>query len=232
VARTDIHGNGKPATGSNRKYCEEQLRSENIDLVVRLGESQATSQPSVYKTTNVGEHPLASIFFKYRSREALQQLGLLSRSPKPLPLAERDIDFLNLEALRERLAQDEADKTAAVIRVSKKQRENLRGVKREHSADSPSTPLKHIKTSEQGYIKESFSGLERHLLSIVNEAGTTPNKLRNRIHSAVLKLKALEDKVSVHATDGGEEIGDVMVMDSPAQGLALAQEAVGLGDDV
>ncbi|KAI6828908.1 hypothetical protein KC340_g8947 [Hortaea werneckii] len=84
---------------------------------------------SEYRVDKVGE-PFVVFKFKYRSRGALQSLGLLPRSPSPIPLEDRSIDDLSLQEAREllrrqqgRLASNEATvKHEAIKREIKRER--------------------------------------------------------------------------------------------------------------
>ena len=71
--------------------------------------------------------------------EALKQLGIIERTPIPVPLEERPIDEPTPEQLRELVRRQKAEKEAARVKIKKEKTEanleTLRNLKREYGGN-------------------------------------------------------------------------------------------------
>lgn len=81
---------------------EKALKGQPIDLNVRFGAAKPCIPPMYALTEKVG-HGIVKFVFRYRSRRALQLLGLIATTPDTVPLEERDVESLSLEQARELL---------------------------------------------------------------------------------------------------------------------------------
>lgn len=88
----------------NQAVPEKALKGKPIDMSAGYGVGTSGTQPRFYNTKVVGK-TLAKFVIKYRSKRALQMLELIPDTPEPQSLAERDIDTLNPQEMRQLLAQ-------------------------------------------------------------------------------------------------------------------------------
>jgi hypothetical protein len=221
-------GNRRGLPGS-LTYSETQLKGRAIDLSLQLGAAESVLGGNFFEAENVGEEPLATIFFKYRSYESLQQLGIICREPTPVPPMDRDIESLNAEELRERLVQTQANHDAQLVQIKKEQVDNNVNT-RKRARSPPAERLGDSDTSEQGYLRESFSELRRFLNTVGDESNISPWKLRRRMDSACLKLKVLEDKVLKDDSDDEGSDDEVQAVQGPSKGPAPGQEVLHVSD--
>ncbi|KAK7534484.1 hypothetical protein JOL62DRAFT_554513 [Phyllosticta paracitricarpa] len=106
---------------------EKALKGRSISHHAKL--STATAQPrGPHKVANVTDidpkdRPFATYIIRYRSTEALKIMGLIPRTPEPIPLEERPVDELTPEEMKE------------LIRRQKVELETARDIKRESSSE-------------------------------------------------------------------------------------------------
>ncbi|KAI1616572.1 hypothetical protein EDD36DRAFT_484329 [Exophiala viscosa] len=125
---------------SDELVPEKALKGRAVDATMGLQSLRPTARVTKYDGDHIDECPRVVFIFQYRSRDALQRLGILPRTPEPLPLEARDPDSLTLDQARELLRRQMAEREAARAKIKKeKAAENLRQlaairVKREASA--------------------------------------------------------------------------------------------------
>lgn len=83
---------------------EKALKGQAIDMSAGLGAARSSDRTEQYAEGIWGPR-LAHFCFKYRSRHALQMMGLIPTTPEPLSLHERDVNSLNLQETRQLLAE-------------------------------------------------------------------------------------------------------------------------------
>jgi hypothetical protein len=76
---------------------EKALKGRAIDLSTTSGTPQEMRRPHTRIGRALDAFPLAEFVFKYRSKRALQIIGVLPRTPTPVPLEDRDPDDLTRE---------------------------------------------------------------------------------------------------------------------------------------
>ncbi|KAG9775160.1 hypothetical protein KCU88_g5185, partial [Aureobasidium melanogenum] len=114
---------------------EKVLKGQSVDTRACLGQPKPSEAKQLHHGVLVDKEPCAVLIFLYRSKKALQALDVISRSPTPIPLEERDPDTLTREEAVE-LAEAEAAKT---VRIKEKSEEDLRkfsALKREATDES------------------------------------------------------------------------------------------------
>ncbi|KAI7321151.1 hypothetical protein KC326_g2385 [Hortaea werneckii] len=134
--RKSYTANPSPESGPlvGGQLPEKNLKGQSVTHHTTYGAERVARRSgyrarSEYHFDRVGE-PFAVFEFKYRSRGALQSLGLLPRSPSPIPLEDRSIEDLSLQEAREllrrqqgRLASNEASvKREGIKREIKRER--------------------------------------------------------------------------------------------------------------
>ena len=90
-------------TEQMQTFPEQVLKGIALDLMTKFREVKDWKPVRYSRDHCIGDEPLATMVLKYRSREALQKIGLVPRSPTLTPLEERDINDLTMEELKERL---------------------------------------------------------------------------------------------------------------------------------
>ncbi|KIW66853.1 hypothetical protein PV04_06145 [Phialophora macrospora] len=119
---------------------EKALKGRPLDLATRMIPVAVTDQRrDCRKSEAVGEQPLATFKFKYRTRRALQSLLILDRSPTPVPLEDRPVEKLTREEALE------------LLRRQREQRDVKQesGTKRERNETATETkPRRPLKTSK------------------------------------------------------------------------------------
>lgn len=203
---------------------EKAFKGSALDLTTKMGEAENTNAEQFWYGSKIGDQALATIIMKYRSRKALQDLGLVPRSPTPTPRDE--IDSLTTDELKERLRQMQESQQAAAAKLKKEATEQ-RGTKRRAST---STLEAGPSASDTGLLNEAFGQVQRHLESIADAHNGAPKKLRKENESALLSLKMLRTKLMTNGTDDDDSDDDVMATDGPAKGPAPGQEVVSLSD--
>lgn len=118
----------------------------------RLGEKKKIEPISVYSGTEIDSRPIATFIFKYRSKQALQQLHIIPTTPEPTPLEERDVETLTVEELRELVRRQKAAGTASKMENSGGDRK----VKRERDTTTNTPPnLKKERAMEPEVVELS-----------------------------------------------------------------------------
>ncbi|KIV79492.1 hypothetical protein PV11_07052 [Exophiala sideris] len=137
-AKSLSHKAKKDVLPSDEPIPEEALKGRAIDSTMGLQDPRPVGGSTDWIGVKVDACPLAVFIFQYRSRKALQILGILPRTPEPVPLEARDPDSLTLDEARELLRRQMAEREAARVKIKKENaEENLRQlsaiqVKREH----------------------------------------------------------------------------------------------------
>lgn len=169
---------------------------------MRVGEAEQSRAVSTWQGRCIGNQPLATVVLKYRSRKALETLGLVPRSPTP--------DH----------HEDVKKPPAAKI---KNEVGEPRGTKRRAS---PSTLETGTTTSDSGLLNESFGQVQRHLQSIFDAPNEVSKRLRRETKTTLLTLKMLRGKVMAD----NESDDDVVDANRSAKGPATVQEVISLSD--
>lgn len=122
-------------------FSEEDFKDSTSDMLVNMDDPETLNRTAstAYDGKRIGGAPQATMILKYRSRGALQKLGLIPKSPSPIPLERRDIDSLNPDELRERLRRAEANIQAAAVKTEE-QNDTKPGIKRRVSSSAPEAP--------------------------------------------------------------------------------------------
>ncbi|RMZ00709.1 hypothetical protein D0862_06624 [Hortaea werneckii] len=102
---------------------EKNLKGQSVTHHTTYGPERQHPR-DIYKIETIGK-PFATFKFKYRSRGALQSLGLLPRSPSPIPLEDRNIEDLSLQEAQELLRRQQG-------RFASNETSVKREMKREH----------------------------------------------------------------------------------------------------
>ncbi|KAF1991051.1 hypothetical protein K402DRAFT_346946 [Aulographum hederae CBS 113979] len=135
---------------------EKALKGNPISHSVGFAPSRAIAgcQVATLDYLNPRDAPLVTFNFMYRSKEALQIIGLIPRSPSPVPLEDRPEESLGREELAE-LYRREKEKNARI----KRERINYKRVKRERTTNRDSTTVSG--DSDSGGDVEVVSGPSR-----------------------------------------------------------------------
>ncbi|KAJ9609587.1 hypothetical protein H2200_005914 [Cladophialophora chaetospira] len=142
---------------------EKAIKGAAVDLQASFDTAKASGGADVWAGKNFDQKPLAVFVFKYRSKEALQTLGILKRPVTPVPLEERDEATLSKEELvelarrlkeaqRVKIKQEKTDANLAELAELKRCRE-------EDDDDDvevlESPPVKKVCSIEQVVIDDS-----------------------------------------------------------------------------
>ncbi|KAF1810272.1 hypothetical protein P152DRAFT_451361 [Eremomyces bilateralis CBS 781.70] len=92
------------------KFVYVTVLGGTIADVSRLDRGESYGPSTVWNSTSLDKKPFATFRFKYRSIDSLKALGVVPRSPSPIPLEDRSIDDLTANELRERLREQEVNR--------------------------------------------------------------------------------------------------------------------------
>ncbi|ETI22681.1 hypothetical protein G647_06757 [Cladophialophora carrionii CBS 160.54] len=141
------HDRATPAISSD--IPERALKGRAVEVGVSFRNAKQIAKVNFIYSKPVDKEPLATFVFFYRSKNALQALDLIPRTPEPVPLEERDEETLNpaemLELIRRQKASNSlawmpnlAERKAEKVKIKQEKAEaNLRqlaGLKREAGA--------------------------------------------------------------------------------------------------
>ncbi|KAK8218485.1 hypothetical protein IWZ01DRAFT_538095 [Phyllosticta capitalensis] len=106
------------------QYAEvpkKALKDCAVSHRTKLGERQATETPTLVTTENIDPHPFAVYTFRYRSAEGLKCLGLIPRTPEPVPLEQRPVEQLTPEEMMKEVVRlrEQVQKHEEIKRESK-----------------------------------------------------------------------------------------------------------------
>ncbi|KAI7237766.1 hypothetical protein KC330_g3005 [Hortaea werneckii] len=110
---------------ANGKVPEKNLKGQAITHQTAYGQEFRQGRVSNFTIRCTGE-PFAIFEFRYRSHAALQSMGILPRSPSPIPLEDRNIEDLNQEEMRELLRRQQRQRESSGVAIK-------REIKRERS---------------------------------------------------------------------------------------------------
>ncbi|KAL1393605.1 hypothetical protein HDK64DRAFT_315114 [Phyllosticta capitalensis] len=112
------------------KVPEKALKGRAVSHQAKLGQLQAGRSYKSVTTHNIDpEHaPLALCSFRYRSKEALQSMYLIPRTPEPIPLEDRPIEDLTAEEMREllRRQKEQLDRATTIKKESRNETTQLK----------------------------------------------------------------------------------------------------------
>ncbi|KAI6787668.1 hypothetical protein KC332_g18181 [Hortaea werneckii] len=97
---------------------EKNLKGQAITHQTTYGRDVKRQGVPSFDVESIGE-PFATFEFRYRSHAALQSIGLLPRSPSPIPLEDRNIDELNLEETRELLRRQQRQRESSEVAIKR-----------------------------------------------------------------------------------------------------------------
>ncbi|KAJ9609590.1 hypothetical protein H2200_005917 [Cladophialophora chaetospira] len=152
---------------------EKALKGQPLELGLGLGNVVTVPNKPTVKGECIDNHPIAVFIFWYRSKsectkatsgtadwqveDALQILGVLPRTPEPIPLEDRDPESLTREELVELARRQRAQREADKVKIKREETEAhtrhfaATGVKREapehnegHEADDDGEDLSVI----------------------------------------------------------------------------------------
>ncbi|KAK2763971.1 hypothetical protein FQN54_009590 [Arachnomyces sp. PD_36] len=144
-----------------RNVSEKSLKGQALSHTVGLGSCENTEKYYCYvDVERLGDAPLATFVFKYRSRKALQDLTIIPRSPTPVPVEQRPVDDLSMEEMRELIQQLRAE--AAVKRGAQPatKQEIQSGIKRERSESRDLTSVNSSGETSRTPATEPDSDIE------------------------------------------------------------------------
>ncbi|KAF2480113.1 hypothetical protein BDY17DRAFT_312998 [Neohortaea acidophila] len=162
---------------------EKNFKGRAISHQAKLSITKATlrqsrssnSAPKVQRYwVRLDTNPFASFVFKYRSRQALQQLHIVPRTPTPVPLEERPIEELTSDEMRELLKrQRETDaRKASMARIKKEKRE--RQSDGEEEDDEGEIEISEVRASKAAKREGPGPNIEIVDLSDRRLAGSSP----------------------------------------------------------
>ncbi|RMY79831.1 hypothetical protein D0864_08916 [Hortaea werneckii] len=100
------------ATLVDGRVPEKNLKGQAITHQTVYGRDFKRPNHPTLDIQPIGE-PFAKFRFRYRSHAALQSMGILPRSPSPVPLEDRDIEDLNPEEMRELLRRQQRQRKSS-----------------------------------------------------------------------------------------------------------------------
>ncbi|OCT51327.1 hypothetical protein CLCR_08659 [Cladophialophora carrionii] len=142
-----LHDRASPSISSN--IPERALKGRAVDVGISFRNAKKIPYRTTTQSDALDEEPLATFVFFCRSKNALQTLDIIPRSPEPVPLEEKDEETLSpaemLELIRRQKASNSlawmpnlAERKAEKVKIKQEQAEaNLRqlaGIKREADA--------------------------------------------------------------------------------------------------
>ncbi|KAJ9609591.1 hypothetical protein H2200_005918 [Cladophialophora chaetospira] len=131
---------GKKNSSSNRSILtgpvpEKALKGKAMDVGVELQAAKPSQKHNVHVGEDLDDYPVATFILFYRSRNALQILGVIPRTPEPVALEDRDPATLTpaelLELVRRQQAQLQAEKVKIKQEKAEANLKRLEGIKRE-----------------------------------------------------------------------------------------------------
>ncbi|EXJ58344.1 hypothetical protein A1O7_05769 [Cladophialophora yegresii CBS 114405] len=104
---------------------EKLVKGAALDIYTKLDSSiiMGKYQIESWESTKIEEEPCAVFIFKYRSKGALQALGILARPSSPQPLEERDVETLTSDELKELARRFKALQEAQKVKVKQEKLE-------------------------------------------------------------------------------------------------------------
>ncbi|KAJ9646244.1 hypothetical protein H2204_000907 [Knufia peltigerae] len=88
---------------------EKALKGQAVGSTIGLGPERPAERIRVRKGVQADQYPLAIFVFLYRTKRDLQKLGVIPRTPSPVPLEQRDVNTLSNEELRELVTRQQAE---------------------------------------------------------------------------------------------------------------------------
>ncbi|KIW85325.1 hypothetical protein Z517_00715 [Fonsecaea pedrosoi CBS 271.37] len=98
---------------------EKAIKGAAIDMRASLDPPQPCRNSILRHGANIENKPYAVFVFKYRSKEALQAVGILERPEMPQPLEERDVETMSPDELKELARRLKAAQEAQRIKFKK-----------------------------------------------------------------------------------------------------------------
>ncbi|GAB1742406.1 hypothetical protein NU219Hw_g7955t1 [Hortaea werneckii] len=106
------------ASLADGRVPEKNLKGQAITHQTAYGREVKRQKAPNYDVQPIGE-PFATFEFRYRSRVALQSMGILPRTPSPIPLEDRDIEDLNQEEMRELLRRQQRQRGSSEVPIKR-----------------------------------------------------------------------------------------------------------------
>ncbi|EXJ58343.1 hypothetical protein A1O7_05768 [Cladophialophora yegresii CBS 114405] len=114
----------EPVSLNEEPIPEKAIKGQALDLGVGLQSARPKHSPvKVHRGEILDEGPLATFIFLYRSKNALQILGILPRTPEPIPLEERDPATLSPAEMLELIRRQQSELEATKAKVKKEEAE-------------------------------------------------------------------------------------------------------------
>ncbi|KAK2813107.1 hypothetical protein FQN50_000784 [Emmonsiellopsis sp. PD_5] len=168
----------KPTTSSTSftplgEISEKSTKGQAISHTASFAPKEAIKPFNFIDARFLGNNPIATFTFKYRSKKALQGLLIIPRTPSPVPLEDRPVEDLTVEEMRILI---ERQRREAAIK-----HEHAQAVKRERSdtASSVTRTPQHKKSR----VASSLSAEESD-----SEVEITPAPNRGRRKIEVISL--------------------------------------------
>ncbi|KIW66850.1 hypothetical protein PV04_06141 [Phialophora macrospora] len=125
-----------PTMTSNIPECA--LKGRAVEVGIQFRKAERIRHREIITAKAVDTDPLATFVFFYRSKSALQILGVIPRTPEPVPLEDRDEETLTPAEMLELIRRQKAERMAEKVKIKEEKAEaNLRqlaGIKREADA--------------------------------------------------------------------------------------------------
>lgn len=219
------------ARGMALDVPETALKGRTADLRFGFEAPTQTNARKICRIGFVGDLPLVTMIFKYRSRDALQREGIIERSPSPVPLLQRDPAELNNNELRERLAQVEAKEAARAQHIKKEQVENNNLKRKQPSADNGSA--RKIKAAaDPVYVAGSIAKVCREIGRFGKESHGTPRKLEKQRAALLRDMEALRTELLGDDSEESEdEESDVTVVEDDHRAKSARKDVLEISDD-
>ncbi|KAK5174647.1 uncharacterized protein LTR77_001729 [Saxophila tyrrhenica] len=130
-ASRPLDGESFTPVSKGKALPEKVLKGRAISSQVSLGQPELLNYVPTVSSLNwpYGKKPFATYAFRYRSHRDLQIENIIPRSPSPVPLEDRDPEFLTLEEARELLRRnrekdaEQARTKEEKVRVKKEKRD-------------------------------------------------------------------------------------------------------------
>ncbi|KAI6891570.1 hypothetical protein KC318_g13623 [Hortaea werneckii] len=103
---------------ANGKVPEKNMKGQAITHQTAYGREFRQGRVSNFTIRCTGE-PFAIFEFRYRSHAALQSMGILPRSPSPIPLEDRNIEDSNPDEMRELLRRQQRQRESSKVAIKR-----------------------------------------------------------------------------------------------------------------
>jgi hypothetical protein len=217
-----------------KTVSETTLKGQHMDLKATLDAAIPVKNATYYDTEPVGNEPILTVIFKYRTKKGLEHEGVIERehsvdSPRTMADSLRTSSSPDQAGVDHKVKQEQHNDSQEARKIKQEERQGP-GRKRKRSASNAGEGTGSGDIKDRGFLTEMIKKIRHDVEALNTDNTSTPRKLEKQKATLMRKIDTLKDEVLGDMSDEEDHI-DALIKKRSSKKKQDIRNAMEISDD-